>query len=299
MLRRLSAPTSANAYILLVITCICWAGNFVVGRALAGVVPPVTLAFLRWTGASLLILAVAAPDVIQDWPAIRRHWPMLLLLGVLGSASFNTLQYIALVETTATNAALINASAPVLIALAGFVLNGERLRALQGLGLAISLVGVVIILSRGDPARIGALGLNRGDLIMLFAVAIWAVYTALLRRRPAITGLSLAAVTYVLAAALNAPLAAAELAAGARVSLSVPVALAVLYTAVFPSFLAYLCYNRGVEIVGGARAGAFMNLVPLLATQLAVLFLGEQPRLFHALGFAAIIVGVLLTARQR
>lgn len=268
-----------------------------VGRALAGLVPPVTLALLRWTGASLLILAVAAPYVIQDWPAIRRHWRMLFLLSVLGSASFNTLQYIALVDTTATNAALINASGPVLIALAGYVLNGERLRPLQGLGLALSLIGVVLVLTRGEPARIGALGINRGDLVMLFAVAIWAVYTALLKRRPAISGLSFAAVTYVLAAALNAPLAAVEVAAGARMSLSGPVALAVLYTAVFPSFLAYLCYNRGVEIVGGARAGAFMNLVPLLATLLAFPMLGEEPRFYHALGFAAIIAGVLLSAR--
>jgi len=135
------------------------------------------------------------------------------------------------------------------------------------------------------------------SFVMLSAMAIWAVYTALLRRKPAISMLSLAAVTYVVAAVLNAPLAALELSSGAQLQLDARTMLAVLYTAVFPSFLAYLCFGRGVEIIGGARAGAFLYLIPLIAGLLALFFLGEQPQAYHALGFAAIMAGVLLTSR--
>ena len=299
MVSRLAAPTSANAYLFLVITNAAWAGNFVVGRAVAGQVPPMTLAFLRWTGASVLILLVAWRSLGEEWPLVRRHWALLVLLGVLGSGTFNTLQYIALTDTTATNAAVINSSGPVLIAIAAFLLNGERIGARQALGIAISLAGVLVVMSRGEPLHLLAMTFNRGDVVMLAAMVTWAAYTAMLKRRPAISSLTLAAVTYVVAAGLNLPLSAWEIASGAHVSSSVGAVLAILYTAVFPSFLAYLCFNRGVEIIGGTRAGVFLHLVPLIGSALAFLFLGEQPHVFHAVGFAAIVAGVLLAARGK
>lgn len=295
----LAAPTAANAYLFLVITNSAWAGNFVVGRAVAGHVPPMTLAFLRWTGASLLILAVAWGALVRDWPAIRKHLGLLVLLGILGSGTFNTLQYIALVDTTATNAAVINSSGPVLIAIAAFLFNSERIALPQALGILVSLAGVLIVMTRGEPWNVLALKLNRGDLVMFTAMITWALYTAMLRRRPPISGLSLAAVTYLVAAVLNAPLSAWELANGAHMETGLAAIAAIVYTAVFPSFLAYLCFNRGVEIIGGTRAGVFLHLVPLIGSLLAFAFLGEQPRPYHAIGFAAIVAGVLLAARGK
>lgn len=296
---RLAAPTAANAYLFLIITNSAWAGNFVVGRAVAGHVPPMTLAFLRWTGASLLILTIAWGALARDWPVIRKNLGLLILLGVLGSGTFNTLQYIALVDTTATNAAVINSSGPVLIAIAAFLLNRERITLLQALGILVSLAGVLVVMTHGEPENVLGLKLNRGDLIMFTAMITWALYTAMLRRRPPISALSLAAVTYVVAAALNAPLSAWELANGAHMETSLAAIAAVVYTAVFPSFLAYLCFNRGVEIIGGTRAGVFLHLVPLIGSLLAFAFLGEQPHAYHALGFAAIVAGVLLAARGK
>ena len=297
MLEKLAKRSDANAYLLLVLTTLFWAGNFTIGRWAAGHVPPVTLAFLRWTGAALLVLPLAWSALRRDWVVIRANLPVLLLLGVSGSGLFNTLQYIALTGTTATSAGIINSSSPVMIALLSLALNGERLGLLQGAGIALSLAGVLTVVSRGDASLASELAFNTGDLVMLAAMAIWALYTALLHRRPPLSGFSFAAVTYVIASGLNAALSAAEIAAGARVDWSAASAAAIAYTAVFPSFLAYLFYNRGVEIIGPARAGAFLHLVPLFTVLLAVLFLGEEPALYHAVGLSLIASGVWLAAR--
>lgn len=298
-LRWLAAPTPLAAYVLLIITMLCWAGNFVIGRWAVGHVPPLTLAALRWTGASLLILPFALPHLRRDLPLIRAQAPMLIFLGVMGSGVFNTVQYFALQTTTATSAAVINSSGPVMIALVGALLLGERLRFRQVLGIAVSLLGVVTVLSRGDVAGLAAIGSNRGDLLMVIAVTGWAFYTALLRRRPAIHPLSFAAVTYMVAAALNAPLGLGEQLAGVHGDWQAPTLLAIAYTAVFPSLIAYLCYARGVEIIGATRGGAFMHLIPLFAAVLSMLFLGEAPHAYHAVGFAAILAGVFLAARAQ
>lgn len=294
---RFLRPTPANAYLLLSLTMLFWAGNYTIGRWAAGHVPPVTLAFLRWSGAALLVLPLAWSSLRRDWPAIRANLPVILALGLTGAGLFNTLQYIALTGTTATNAGIINSAAPAMIALLSFALNGESVRPVQALGIACSLLGVLTIVAKGSMSMLAALEISRGDLVMLGAVVIWAVYTALLDKRPAIHVLSFAAVTYMIAALLNAALVVLETASGARIAWSLPAGAAIAYTAVFPSFLAYLFFNRGVEIIGPTRAGAFMHLVPLFTVALAVAFLGEQPAPYHAAGLVLILGGVWLAAR--
>ena len=299
MLEKLKQPTRSNAYLFLVLTTLFWAGNYTIGRWAAGHVPPVTLAFLRWTGAALLILPFAWPALKREWPMIRAHLPILLVLGITGIGLFNTLQYIALTETTATNAGIINSSGPIMIAVLSFFLNGERLRPLQLAGIAVSLSGVLVVISRGDLGHLSGLDVNIGDLVMLVAMAVWALYTALLQRRPALDAFAFAAVTYIVASLLNAGLSVFEIAGGARVDWSPASVAAICYRAVFPSFLAYLCFNRGVEIIGPARAGAFMNLVPLFTMLLAVVFLGEQLALYHGVSLALIISRIWLVARDQ
>jgi drug/metabolite transporter (DMT)-like permease len=298
MLERFLRPTAANAYLLLVLTTLFWAGNHAIGRWSAGLVPPVTLAFMRWSGAALLVLPLAWPLLKRDWPAIRANLPILLALGLTGAGLFNTLQYIALNGTTATNAGIINSASPVLIALLAFALYGDRVRPAQIAGIGMSLIGVLVVVGKGSLATLASLEVNHGDLVMLAAVVIWALYTVLLRKRPAMHVLSFAAVTYVIASALNALLAAFEVASGASVTWSAPVVAAILYTAIFPSFLAYLFFNRGVEIIGPTRAGAFMHLVPLFTVALAMIFLGEEPHFYHAAGLALILAGVWTAARR-
>jgi drug/metabolite transporter (DMT)-like permease len=298
MLRFLSARTNAVAYLLMTLTMLFWSINFIVGRWAAGHVPPITLSALRWTGATLLILTVAWPHVRREWSVIRCHWPMLLMLGITGTAVYNTLQYLALVFTTATSAGVINSAGPVLIVLACYIFFGDRVSPRQAFGIAVSLLGVLIVITKGDLGSLLALSFNIGDVIMLSAMVVTAVYTAYLRKRPPLHMLSFAAVIYAIAAVLNLPLALVELAAGAHLDLSPASLAAIAYTAIFPSALAYLCFNRGIEIIGGPRAGAFLHLIPLFTAALAMLFLGEQPQPFHAAGFAFIVGGVALAARR-
>jgi len=295
----LTAPTKRNAYIALTLTMLFWAGNYTLGRWANGHVPPVTLAFLRWTGATLLILPLAWPHLKKDWLHIRENWLILLFLGITGSGLFNTLQYIALTETTATNAGIVNSSAPILIVLMSWLINRERIHAKQAVGIGVSLIGVMCVLSRGDAQALSNLSFNPGDLTMLIAMVVWSLYTALLSKRPPITIFSFACVIYLVAALLNAGLAVVEVAHGKEVVWSIASVSAIVYTIIFPSFLAYLFFNRAVEILGPSRASPFMHLVPFFTIVLAIIFLGEDVRLYHGVGLFLILLGIWLTTTAR
>lgn len=297
MLKGLDQPTLFNARLYLAVTMFFWAGNHVVGKWADGHIPPMTLAFLRWSGAALIMLPLAWTALVTEKVAVWANRWRLVLLGLLGSGAYNTLQYIALTETSVTNAAILNSAAPVLIAAAGALLFADRLRASEMAGLAISLAGVLCIILRGNPGTLSSLDFNHGDLVMLLATIVWAVYTTLLRTRPEVSTLSFAAVTYAVAGLANLPLAVFEVATGQVMEVS-PVSLAaVAYTAIFPSCLAYYLYTRGVEILGPTRAGAFIHLVPLFASLMAMALLGEAPHAYHAIGFALIFSGVSLASR--
>lgn len=295
---RLMSATPVTAAILLTLTMALWAGNHILGRWANGLIPPMTLAFLRWSLAAVLILPFAWPSIRADWAVIRTHWVRMLVLGFLGSGIYNTLQYIALTGTTATNAAILNSWGPVLIVLAGAALFGDRLRANQLGGMALSLMGVAVVVLQGDPARLQTLTFNQGDLVMLFATAVWSLYTALLRTRPAISTLSFVGVTYVIAGFVNLPLAAWEHAQGLHVAWSAATVAAVLYAGVLASLVAYLCYARAVEIIGANRTGAFIHLIPLFTSLMAMVLLGEQPAAYHAAGFGLILAGVWTATRS-
>lgn len=292
MLQKLTQHTSRNAYLMLVLTMLLWAGNHVVGRWAAGHIPPMTLAFLRWAVAALLILPLAWPSLKADGPAIRANLPILMLLGLLGSGCYNTLQYIALTQTTVANAAILNSWAPVLIAAAGAVLFGDRLSRRQIGGIALSMLGVLVIILHGRIETLTALAFNRGDLVMVVATLAWATYTTLLRFRPGVSTLSFAAITYGVAGIVNAPLAVFEFANGQRIIPSLAVAGAIAYAALLASLVAYFLYARAVEIIGGVRTGVFIHLIPLFASLLGLVFLGEAPALYHAVGFGLILTGV-------
>jgi len=298
-MRRMLSALFNQPYVLLTLTPLFWGGNFVLGRGVHEFFPPIALASIRWTLAFLIILPFAWPHLRRDWPVIRRNWSWLLLLGATGAGSFNTLTYIGLNYTPALNALIINSSGPVMIALASFVFFSDRLTPRQGLGIALSLIGVIIVVSKGDLRTLAALEFNSGDLWVLGAMAVWGVYTAFLRKRPAdIHWLSLAACLFCVAAALNWPLHAWEHAYMRSLTLTTDALLAIGYVAIFPSILAYIFYTRGVELIGSNRAGVFMHLVPLFGSTLAVLILGEHPLWSHAAGFALILSGVTIAARQ-
>jgi drug/metabolite transporter (DMT)-like permease len=288
-----------TAYVLCTLSALFWAGNFVIGRAAtgSGTIPPLTLAWARWTGAALLILPFAWPHLRADWRVLRAHAPFVVLLGAIGAGLFNTLQYVALTQMTAVTGSVINSAGPVMIAIACWAILGERLRLTQMVGIGISLIGVLVVVARGDLSHLPQLGQSVGEIVMLIGLVAWAVYTALLRYRPTVDPLSFATATYVVASLVNTPLMLAELASGATLELSIPVLLAFAYVAIFPSLLSYLFFNMAVESIGGARTGAFFHVTPLMTAVLALAFLGEPFRPFHVIGFALILGGVWLTAR--
>jgi drug/metabolite transporter (DMT)-like permease len=293
----LAARGFDNAYLLLVLTMLFWAGNSVVARGTYEVVPPLALAWLRWTLATLIILPFAWSHLKRDWPLIRQHWRVLVLLGTLGTGTFNSLYYIGLSKTTVINGLIINSAIPILIPIAIFAIYREKLRRIQAAGIALSTVGVLTVLAKGDPHLLLSFQMNEGDLWVLAAVSVWAVYTSILREQPRIHWLSFAAITFAVAAVITFPLFIGENLAGKHIQPSLHAVLAIAYVATMPSVLAQIFYIRGVELIGGNRAGVFIHLLPLFGALLAIVFLGERLHLYHLAGFGLILAGVWISSR--
>ncbi len=285
--------------LLLTLVTIFWAGNFVLGRAIVGMIPPVTLACLRWTLATLIFLPFAWPYLKRDAAIIRKSWPMLLFLGVIGAGCYNTLSYLGLVSTEALNGLVLSAAGPMFIALTAWGLFGDRLQPAQLAGLAAGFFGVLVIIAKGDLSSLAGFRFNPGDLLLIAGMITWSIYTAFLRKRPHMSWQSFNISTYTVAAVANVPLALIERGLGHSMTANAATAAAIAYVAIFPSLLAYIFYNRGVELLGPARAGLYMFLIPVFGALLAVLFLGERLHLYHALGFAFIIAGVVIGSRRR
>lgn len=288
-----------NPYLLLTLTALFWSGNMVVARGLNESMPPMALAFFRWGIALLLILPFALPHLKAGWPALKRGWLALTVLGLLSVGSYNTLVYIGLQTTTATNASMLNSFIPVATMALAFVLLGKRLSRPETIGALISLSGVLLILSAGDVQTLLSLKLNTGDLWVLTAVLVWGLYTVGLIWRPAGVHpmLMLAAMTVVGLLALT-PALFWEMSQGRQIAWSTETVLAVGYVATFPGFLGYVFYNAGVAAVGPSRGSLFIHLMPVFGTILAVIFLGEQPRWFHFLGILLVFSGIFLTTRR-
>jgi len=287
-------------YLLLFLTITFWSGNAIVGRAVSGHVPPVSLAFWRWTLGGLIVLAFAWPKVIEEWPTVRRHWRIVLVLSVLGITIFNTFLYIGLQDTQAINALLMQTAMPVLIILWSFAIFRERVTLLQGAGLLVSLAGAAVVISRGDPMALLALDWNVGDMWVLGAVACYAGYTALLRLRPKVSASVFLVVTFLTGATFLLPVYLWEIfASGRTMSFDMTTLGAVAYVCIFPSILAYACFNRGVAMVGANVAGQFMYLLPLVGGLMSVVFLGETLLWAHGVGLALIVSGLWLASRGK
>lgn len=285
-------------YLLLTLTVLFWSGNFIVGRAVHADVPPIGLAFWRWTGGLSLVFAFAWPHLKRDWPVLLRYWRVMLLFSFFGIATFNTLVYLGLQSTTAINGLLMQSTMPVMIVVISFAVFRETISWLQGLGVAVSLAGAVTIIAQGDIQTLAALTLNRGDLWIVLAVACYATYSALLRKRPGVHPLSFLAATFALGALMLLPFYIWETASGDPVPFERVSLLAIGYVALFPSVLAYLCFNRGVELVGANRAGLFIHLMPVFGSLMAIGLLGEAFCAYHAVGMVLVLAGIALATRR-
>ena len=286
-------------YLLLSITALCWAGNAIVGRMAAGHIAPVTLSFLRWSFAFLIILPFAWKHLVRDWGAIRSRLGIMILLSITGIGAFNTLQYWALEHTQALNTLLLQSAGPLVVAVWSLVLLGVRLTLAQAAGVMLSMAGVVIILMHGDLTKLSNIEFNIGDLIFIVALAIFGIYSVLSLKKPAIHALSFVAFTFGAGAACLIPLFIWELLTRPLMQIDTANLLTLAYVALFPSTLAYLCFNRGVQLIGANRAAPFFHVVPVFGSIMAMAFLGEHPQAFHFIGFALVLSGVFAASRKQ
>jgi drug/metabolite transporter (DMT)-like permease len=312
----MSSPSSGQLTVgtaaLLLIPPLMWAGNAVVGRMMQGVIPPVTLNFVRWSLALLLLLPLAG-WVLRRHSVLWPHWRRFALLGLLGAGLYNALQYLALKTSTPINVTLVAAATPIWMLLLGHMFYGVSISRRAALGGVLSLSGVAVVLSRGDVSQLLAVQLVPGDAWMLLASLVWATYSWQLARPPA--GSEPAAIKADWAAFLLAQVVfgvawSGLLSAGEWLTLPPaaagqphivwgwPLLLALVYVAVGPSLLAYRAWSAGVGRVGPTIAGFFSNLTPLFAALLSATLLGEMPRPYHAAGFLLIVGGIVVNARR-
>jgi drug/metabolite transporter (DMT)-like permease len=303
----MAAPASAPApsglwsrpYLLLALTALMWGGNAVAGRLAVGEISPMVLTALRWAVAVAVLAVVARRDLAAAWPALRPRWASLALFGTMGFTAFNALFYVAAHHTTAVNLGIIQGAIPVVVLLGAFLVYGTPIRSLQVVGVALTLVGVATVAARGDPRVLASLAVSPGDLYMLLASVLYAVYTLALRNRPPVSGLALFAAMAGAAAVSSLPLVAYEAAIGAAQWPTLKGWLILLYVGLFPSLLSQILFIRGVELIGPGRAGLFVNLVPVFAALLGVVILGEPFRWYHGLALALVLGGIWLAEQRR
>jgi drug/metabolite transporter (DMT)-like permease len=288
----------AKPYLLLVVCMLCWAGNIVVMRASAGHIPQIALSFIRWTLAALLFLPLIWPHLKKDWTAIRATFGFLLLLAVTGQLMPNQLTLLGLHYTTALNALLLQAVQPLLIALWAMILFRDRLTWLQLLGIVLSMAGVTVIVCQGRLDMLSELSINPGDVIILSSITVFGFYSALAKKRPPIHTFSFVWFTTAIGAVVITPMAAAEYAAGYRIHFDAQTVWTILYLIVFGSMIALLFFNRALEVIGPNRVAPFTNLTPVFGSALAIVFLGEEPRLYHATGYALVLIGLYAGTRR-
>jgi drug/metabolite transporter (DMT)-like permease len=300
--RSAHAPAAAHAVarlyqwpsLLLTLTAVFWAGNSVAGRLAVGQISPLLLVFLRW----VMVLAVMWPlygrQVREHWPEIKPQLFRIVLMAILGLTGFNALYYVAAHTTTAVNIGILQGSVPVIVLVAAFLTHGARATLVQIAGVLVTTLGVVVVATQGMPLAILHIDLNRGDLIILVACVLYALYTVALRDRPRMSGAAFFTLLALISAITSVPLVLAEVYVS---GLSMPTWqgwLVTLYVAIFPSCLAQLLFLRGVDLIGPGRAGVFVNLVPVFSAILAVALIAEPFAAFHAVALTLVIGGIWL-----
>jgi drug/metabolite transporter (DMT)-like permease len=301
VMRSPSASASARAvspYVLLTLTPFFWACNWIIGRGLSTSIPPMAMTFYRWLFAIVILAPFAWPHLRREWPIVWRNRRTMLLLGIIGVGSHNALAYLGLNYTTAMNGVILNSFIPVMIIALSWIFLRQRLASVQLAGVAVSLAGVLAILSQGSVETLASFQINRGDLFVILSLLLWSIYTICLRWKPA--GLHMLTFLFVIACVGDTgvlPFYLAEMAMGSTMTFTLVNFVALLGVALFSSVLAYIFWNRGVEQVGASVAGLFVHLMPVFGTILAWLFLGEQLHAYHVIGIAFILTGIYVTSR--
>ena len=287
----------ASTLIFLIFPPLLWASNAIVGRMAAGAIPPITLNFLRWVVALLILLPFVHGQLKQDWSLIKKHWVLFAVTGFLSATCYNALQYLALITSSPINIALITAAGPIFTLLVGRAFFTAPISRSAALGAIVSLVGVAWVLIRGDVDNILRIAFVAGDLFMLLAIGLWSLYTWLLRNRPPeMSGYSVLTVQIMWGILFAVPMVLAEIVWGGYAPIvwnQESIGL-VLYVAIFPALLGYICWQQAVARTGSQLPMFFLNLTPVFAALMSVVLLGEFPKLYHVIGLVLIVLGIAL-----
>lgn len=296
-----TSPTAPawHAYAFLTITSMCWGLNAVLGRAAVGEVSPMTLVILRWLGVAILVLIFTHKDLISAWPTLKKHLLFIGAMSIVGFTAFNTLFYIAAHSTTAVNIGILQGSIPVFVLLGAFVAYRTRVTPMQVIGVPVTIAGVVIVAVGGDLERLKALAFNHGDLLMLLACFFYASYTVGLQRRPKVPVMAMFGMLAFGALIASVPGLLYEISTATFVAPTGKGWMLIGLVALFPSFLAQITFMKGVEAIGPGRAGIFVNLVPIFAAMMAVIFLGEVFKTYHAIALVLVLGGIWIAERGK
>ena len=276
----------------MVLTALAWSGNAITGRGLNDIIPPIGLAFWRWVVAFPILVLIAWPHLQKDIPKIRENWFVLIVLSVLSISAYNTFLYYGLLSTTAINSLLINTARPVAIVLLSLLFFGQGITLKQGFGFFLAFIGTTVIIIKADISRLASLDFNVGDIWVLAAMGCWALFTVLLKKRPKMHPTSFITITVFIGALILLPFYIWETLFIKPTPFVLETVLGVFYLAIFASIVAYLFYNRAVEIAGANKAGQVSYILPILGSILAIFLLDETFQMYHAIGFMLILLGV-------
>lgn len=294
---------SPSTAVLLTIPPLLWAGNAIVGRLVHELVSPITLNFLRWALAFLILLPMGY-SIFKPGSGLWQNRTRFGLLGLLGIGLYNALQYLALQTSAPINVTLVAAGMPVWMLLVGALFFGLKVTRKQIAGAGLSIAGVLLVLSRGDLQQLLAFHLVAGDIFMIFATIAWSFYSWLLTQPKDPLAIRANWATFLLAQVAFGLVWSGAFAAGewalldAKIMLSWPLAAAILFVAIGPAIIAFRCWGAGVQRAGPSVAGFFSNLTPLFAALMSSAFLGELPHLYHVIAFAFIVGGIVISSQR-
>ncbi len=283
---------------MLILTPLFWAGHSVVGRIIANDVPTFSLVSFRWLTAAAIFGAFVGPRVWSERYVIAKHWRYVLLTGIVGPALFPCFLYFGLKTTTVTNTSIIQTIVPALIPFFAWVVLKDRVTLRQAIGIGVSMLGVGLIITQGNPTTLMTVSFVVGDLFIFGGFTVWAVYTVVIRLKPPeMHANTLLLSSMIVAGVVTLPLWVYEASIGNTIPVDMDSIWAIGYIIIFPTLLAYYFYNHAIAIIGPTKAGLASHLVPPLGILLGVMFLDETLALFHFASFALVVGGVVLVIR--
>ena len=293
-------PKNKSAYIFLILATLFWSGNFIVGKAASLFeIPPFSLNFYRWTFAWLILAPFTLKEIIQKKDHILKNIKLILVLGITSITIFNSIVYYSLNFTQVISGVLMISTIPVMIIFFSWVFKIEKTSIFQILGVILSLIGVAIIVTKADFDLLINLDFNKGDLWMVVAMFSWAMYSALLRKKNfKLSQTSLLEVIISAGLILLIPAYLIEMSLGFKLNMNLPFILTLSYVVLFPGLASFICWIKGIAIIGSNRSGIFLHLMPIFSTILAMLIFGEKFMNFHLFGAAFIIGGIFLSSKK-